>query len=202
MYITYFGITISYLCSIIYHIFNIGSSFHDSCLLSSVDYFGIISHLIGCMITLVYYAYYHELLVKLIYVTIFTTIGIACMIMNYYQMFTTIANTKMNSFKRTLFFSFIVVISLPSQLKVCSNISEPDAEIIKNVIFTDIAYLSAALIYSCKYPEKWFPGYCDLFNSHALFHIIIIIAGLGSIRSLSLISYHQIHVVSFQTLEE
>lgn len=200
MYITYIGITISYLCSIIYHTFNIGSSFYDSCLLSSVDYFGIISHLIGCMITLVYYAYYHELLVKLIYVTIFTTIGVACMIMNYYQMFTTIANTKMNSSKRTLFFMFIAFISLPSQLKVCLNISEHmpyNAEIIKNVIFTDFTYLSAALIYSCKYPEKWFPGYCDLFNSHALFHIFIIIAGLGSIRSLSLISYHQIHMISF-----
>ncbi|KAH9417870.1 hypothetical protein DERP_013131 [Dermatophagoides pteronyssinus] len=192
MSITYTGITISYYCSILYHIFNIGSSYEFSCFLTRLDYFGIIFHLIGCMLTLVYFVYYHHSsFIQFGYVLMFIIIGSICLLMNYYSMFTSIVNTNMNGWKRTLIFVLVAALSLPPQLKICWNYP---LKIVSFVLMTDFSYLLAGLIYSLKYPERLFPGHCDLFSSHAIFHIIIIIAGIGSMHSLSMISYYQINM--------
>lgn len=190
MSITYTGITMSYYCSILYHIFNIGSSYEQSCFLSRLDYFGIIFHLIGCMLTLVYFVYYHQSFIQFGYVTMFICVGSICLWMNYHSMFTSIANTNMNSSKRTMIFILVATLSLPPQFTIVDNYPW---KIVHNVLMTDISYLLAGLIYSLKYPERLFTGHCDLFNSHTIFHIIIVIAGIGSMRSLSMISYYEIN---------
>ena len=108
-----------------------------------------------------------------------------------HSMFTSIANTNMNSSKRTMIFILVATLSLPPQFTIVDNYPW---KIVHNVLMTDISYLLAGLIYSLKYPERLFPGHCDLFSSHAIFHIIIIIAGIGSMHSLSMISFYQINM--------
>lgn len=37
-------------------------------------------------------------------------------------------------------------------------------------------YIGGAIIYACRFPERWFPGKFDLFGqSHNIFHIAVIV---------------------------
>lgn len=178
------GIGMSLLCSVIYHLFNTGS-FELSRFLSQVDYFGIILHLIGCMLALVYFAFYNYATFQVAYVLLFAVIGLVCLLMNYHCMFSSVTN-RMNSVQRSAFFSFVVFLSLPPQFYVGFRYSW---YLVQMSIFTDSLYVLAALVYSSKWPEKFYPGQFDLFNSHTIFHLLIIAAGYGSAKSISSISY-------------
>ncbi|UXI19566.1 Putative Asparagine synthetase [Sarcoptes scabiei] len=190
MSITFTGVTISLYCSFLYHTFNVGSSYEFSCFLTRIDYFGIIFHLMGCMITLVYFVYYFDSFRQLLFLSIFISLTFVCFAMNYFSMFSSMANHQMDSTKRALIFISIALISLPPQLEIFSNYPR---KIIQTSLTTDLLYLFAALIYSSKCPERFFPGHCDLFSSHTIFHILIIFTGLGSLQSLTLISDFQLN---------
>lgn len=182
------GIIMSFYCSVVYHTFNTGS-FEMSCFLSRLDYFGIILHLIGCMLALVYFAYYDRIVLQVLYLMLFTTILVISMIMNYHSMFSSVAK-NMSSLKRTLFFFFVAFLSLPPQIECLLNSSQ----VMLHICVTDLAYVMSAFAYTLKYPERLFPGRFDLFNSHAIFHILIVISGFGSIKTISLIAFDKINM--------
>lgn len=188
MSVTYTGISMSYYCSVWYHVFN-SCTFEMSCFLSRVDYFGIILHLIGCMLTLVYFVYYHHPTLLRFYVSLFAVVGLVCLTMNYHSMFSSITR-NMSGHRRTLFFSLVAILSLPPQVEL--SFRHYPLHLTTTAYLTDAAYIAAALVYWLKYPERLCPGRYDLLNSHTIFHIIVVIAGLGSVRSLSLISYHEV----------
>ncbi|KAF8668237.1 HlyIII protein [Rhizoctonia solani] len=48
------------------------------------------------------------------------------------------------------------------------------------IALTGIMYMSGALIYACRVPERWFPGTFDFFgSSHQIFHVCVVIAALS-----------------------
>ena len=180
----YIGIGMSLFCSVMYHMFN-ASSFEMSRFLSQVDYFGIICHITGCMLSLVYFTFYNQQTIQMIYLGLFAVIGVLCVVMNYYCLFSSVTN-RMNCFQRSIFFSFIVLLSLPPQVYIGFRYSW---HLVKLAFITDWLYILAAIVYSSKCPEKIYPGTFDLFNSHTIFHILIVTAGYGSTKSLSSLSH-------------
>lgn len=187
MALAYTGIIMSLYCSVMYHIFNTGS-YEMSCFLSRLDYFGIILHLIGVMLALVYFVYYHNPLFQILYVISFIIIGIIFLTMNYHSMFCS-CTKSMSCFKRTVFFVFVAFLSIPPQIDYSFKTSW---YLTFHMFATDSVYFLAAIVYSMKYPEKWMPGQFDLFCSHAIFHIFIVMGGFGSINSISMIAHEKI----------
>ncbi|KAI2807657.1 Adiponectin receptor protein 2 [Blomia tropicalis] len=179
----FIGIWMSYLCSVIYHVFNT-SSFELARFLSQVDYFGITLHLIGVMLALVYFSFYHHLYFQLLYTGMYFILGAVCLVMNYFCMFNSCTN-HMNSYQRSAFFCFIAMLSMPPQIYVGYLHSWT---LFAMCFGSDMLYVIGAIIYSSKCPEKLSPGSFDLFSSHTIFHLFIIAAGYGSTVSLTLLS--------------
>lgn len=179
----YFGIGICFLCSVVYHTFNCGS-FESSRFLSQVDYFGIILHIIGVMLALVYFTFYSYAPLRMAYVTLYLLLCVVCLGMNYHCMFSSVTN-RMNSVQRSAFFIFVVAFSVPPQVYMGFRYSWT---MFFTAIFTDSLYLIGAAIYSSKIPEKWWPGVFDFCNSHTIFHLFIWAAAYGSTYSLTMLS--------------
>jgi adiponectin receptor len=49
-----------------------------------------------------------------------------------------------------------------------------------------VLYITGALVYAMRIPERWFPGKCDVwFHSHQLFHILVIAAAIVHYHGIS-----------------
>ena len=57
-----------------------------------------------------------------------------------------------------------------------------------HALLSDSLYFIAAVIYSSKIPEKWWPGKFDLCNSHTIFHVFIWAAAYEATQALSMLS--------------
>lgn len=183
MSLTYMGISLCFFCSIVYHVFNT-STMQMSSFLSQVDYFGIILHIICLMLSLVYFAYYNHPLKQFCFLVMFVVIGCICLFMNYHCMFNT-CNKKMSGQVRVTFFISLVIFSVPPQVEIGTLYSW---KLFVQTLATDMCYVFAALVYLFKYPERAFPGKFDLFNSHCLFHVFIIISSFMAFFSLDSVS--------------
>lgn len=176
----YVGILASYYCSIVYHIFNVDSR-EQACFLSQVDYFGIILHLVGNLTAVGYFVYYDQPWAQLVYVLTFLSIGAISLTMNYHAMLSSVSN-RMSCRKRVAFFIGGAVFSLPPQFAIVPKFG--DWGLAVSAFASDACYILAAGVYLLKWPERLMPGRFDLFNSHAVFHLLIITAAHGTLYSL------------------
>ena len=56
---------------------------------------------------------------------------------------------------------------------------------------TFLSFAGGALLYAMRIPEKWFPGYCDIwFQSHQIFHICVVAAAFVHYHGICLLSAH------------
>lgn len=180
----YVGILASYYCSIVYHVFNVDGR-QQACFLSQVDYFGIILHLLGNLTAVGYFVYYDQLWSQVTYVTTFLLIGVISLTLNYYAMLSSVSN-RMSSTKRVAFFIGVAIFSLPPQFAIGPKFE--DWRLGVNAFVSDACYILAAGVYLAKWPERTLPGRFDLFNSHAVFHLLIITAAHATLYSLNALS--------------
>ena len=171
----------------IYHTFN-SCTYERSCFLSQVDYFGIILHLLLVLIALVYFSTYTLPILQAFYVLFYILVLIACLCMNYHCMFSSVTN-RMSSSQRSWFFIVVATASIPPSILVGPI---HGWWMVFRIIGNDLIYVMGALVYATKYPEKLRPGLFDLFNSHTIFHLFIILAGYQTTVSLSILSKYAI----------
>lgn len=47
-------------------------------------------------------------------------------------------------------------------------------------ILEAVFYISGAMVYASRYPEKAWPGSCDIFgSSHQIFHVLVLLGALS-----------------------
>uniref|UniRef100_A0A914HXA2 Uncharacterized protein n=1 Tax=Globodera rostochiensis TaxID=31243 RepID=A0A914HXA2_GLORO len=117
-------------------------------LFSKLDYAGISLLIIGSFVPWLYYAFYCRALPMAIYISMIVILGIAALVVSLFDKF---AHPKFRPLRAIASFHWLVLMG--------------------------ILYLTGATIYIVRFPERCFPGKCDILcQSHQLFHLFVIFA--------------------------
>lgn len=61
------------------------------------------------------------------------------------------------------------------------------------LILMGVLYITGALLYALRIPERFFPGKCDVwFHSHQLFHILVIAAAVVHYQGISELAIYRL----------
>ncbi|XP_073815888.1 adiponectin receptor protein-like [Musca autumnalis] len=157
-------------------------------LFSKLDYCGIALLIMGSFVPWLYYGFYCHNHLKIIYLSIVCVLGCAAIIVSLWDKF---SEPKFRPLRAGVFLCFGVSGIIPLvHYGVMEGFS---AQISKSslgwFLLMGIFYISGALLYAFRIPERWFPGKCDLwFQSHQIFHVLVVAAAFVQYHSISQIS--------------
>ncbi|KAJ9633866.1 uncharacterized protein PV06_05698 [Exophiala oligosperma] len=160
------------ICSIMWHTMN---SIADKCLLdrfACVDYTGISFLVAASILSTEWTAFYCEPLSRSVYMTMTTLLGIAGVILPWRESF----NRADMAWARVSFFVTMAITGFAPviQLNYTRGVAWTFyfyAPVTKSVM----VYLTGAIIYASKVPEKWWPGLFDYAGgSHNIWHLAVL----------------------------
>lgn len=172
-----FSIFITFLFSSIMHTF-----YPQSCQicknLQKLDYTGINIQIFSSMATFIYYAFYCEKQIQLIYYTLILLTGTINTIITTLDVLT---HPRYRWIRLLSFTSCLLLFLVPiihRSLLVNKNIIEKNTFREELIYFTiaTLIFIVAFLVFAFRIPEKFSPGKYDLFmHSHQLFHFLAVI---------------------------
>ena len=154
-----------------------------------LDYTGINLLIAGTFSTFVYYAFYCNIIIQKIYYSLILGIALIIIPISKLKIFST---AKYRWIRTTTFILYGCSFLAPIIHRISIN------EINDNTFYVELnyfilsgsMYITGILFYISRYPEKRFPGKCDLFgSSHQIFHIFVLLGGfftlIGSVVSMT-----------------
>ena len=146
--------------------------------LQKLDYIGINIQIFSSMATFIYYAFYCEKEIQIIYYILILLTGIINTIITTLNVLTEFRYrwVRLISFIISIFLFLIPIIH--RVLLINNNILEKNSFTEELIYFTisSIIFMSALLIFVFRIPEKFSPGLFDVcFHSHQLFHILAVL---------------------------
>ncbi|KIW50716.1 hypothetical protein PV05_09504 [Exophiala xenobiotica] len=160
------------ICSIMWHTMN---SIADKCLLdrfACVDYTGISFLVAASILSTEWTAFYCEPVSRSVYMTMTTLLGIAGVILPWRESF----NRADMAWARVSFFVTLAVTGFAPvvQLNYTRGV-EWTFYFYAPVTKSLLVYLTGAIIYASKVPEKWRPGLFDYVGgSHNIWHLAVL----------------------------
>lgn len=145
-------------------------------LFSKLDYCGIAFLIIGSFVPWLYYGFYCNFQPKLIYLVLVVVLGTAAIIVSLWDKF---SEPRFRSVRAGVFMGFGLSGVVPA---VHYLIAEGWFRAVYQASFgwlclMGMLYITGALFYALRVPERFFPGKCDIwFHSHQIFHILVIAA--------------------------
>lgn len=138
-----------------------------------VDYAGIAALISASFYPPVYYSFMCSPLLRNIYLTIITVVGIAAVLVSLVPVFQA---PKYRNFRAALFFGMGLSGVAPVLHKLILHHSEPEALYTTAYeIAMGFFYGLGALVYAARIPERWKPGKFDIAgHSHQLFHLLVV----------------------------
>jgi len=143
-------------------------------LFAKFDYCGIAFLTVGSFVPWLYYSFYCDYTPKVIYLTIVVILGISAVIVSLWDKFGT---PSLRPFRATVFIVFgLSGIAPATHYAVVNGWEKSISEAALGwLIFMGVLYITGALLYAFRVPERFFPGKVDiLFHSHQLFHCFVI----------------------------
>ncbi|XP_029466533.1 adiponectin receptor protein 2-like isoform X1 [Rhinatrema bivittatum] len=153
-------------------------------ILSRLDYCGIAILTMGSFIPWLYYTFYCSPQPRIIYLVAICILGA-----------TTIIITQWERFSRPEYRIFRVAVFLG--LGLCGVIPTLHITILEGflkastygqtewLIVMALLYILGAAFYTARIPERFFPGWCDIwFHSHQIFHVLVILGALVHLYSI------------------
>ena len=174
LFIMLFSSIICLLFSSIYHLLrDISNNYHK--ILSKFDYAGISILIAGSCYPPYYYFFFCSQNLIIFYLSFITIFGL---IVFFYTLLSDSHLSKNRKLRGILFLIFGISAGIPIiQMTFFKNTIKgygigPN---ILNWVLGGISYIIGALLYINRFPEKFFPGYFDIYGaSHQLFHILVI----------------------------
>uniref|UniRef100_A0A0N5AAN0 Adiponectin receptor protein n=1 Tax=Syphacia muris TaxID=451379 RepID=A0A0N5AAN0_9BILA len=143
---------------------------------SKLDYTGISLLIVGSFIPFLYYAFYCRPLPMFIYSSSICVLGVCAVIVSLWDKF---AEPKFRPVRAGVF----LAMGLSSIVPVLHLWIIDGLRILLEqasfhwLVLMGVLYITGALLYATRTPERCFPGKCDLwFQSHQLFHMFVIAA--------------------------
>ncbi|KAL3983154.1 hemolysin-III related family protein [Acanthocheilonema viteae] len=147
-------------------------------LFSKLDYTGITLLIVGSFIPWIYYGFYCRLVPMIVYLTMISVLGIAAIIVSLWDKF---AQPHYRPLRAAIFIAMGLSSVVPAlDILITDGISYllNEASLFWFILM-GILYITGAVLYATRTPEKCFPGRFDLWlQSHQLFHMLVIAAAL------------------------
>ncbi|KAM3725172.1 Adiponectin receptor protein [Dirofilaria immitis] len=154
-------------------------------LFNKLDYTGITLLIVGSFIPWIYYGFYCRVVPMIIYLTMISVLGIAAVIVSLWDKF---AQPQYRPFRAIIFIAMGLSSVVPAfDILINDGISYllNEASLLW-LLLMGILYITGALLYATRTPEKCFPGRFDLWlQSHQLFHMFVIAAALVHLYGVS-----------------
>ncbi|KAI9492618.1 hemolysin-III related-domain-containing protein [Zychaea mexicana] len=161
-------------CSCVYHIFACHSkSVSVAC--NSIDYLGIIFNNIGSWLLVYHYYFYCEPHLQTFYIFTYLVVcgtAAAMLVIPRFQ-------AEEYMWMRTITFVFVGFAGVTGFVHAgLLHGTDMMFEIgLGRIFITSFFYVSGALVFGLRWPERSFPGRCDIwFQSHTIFHILCLCA--------------------------
>lgn len=153
---------------------------------SILDYCGISLLILGSIISWVSYTFYCYFWWKILYLSFTTAFGLTVILISLQESFSSPEYRPVRAGIFTLFgLCGVVPFAHFWWLEGLNKLME----IGKPVFFTAFLYISGAVLYALRVPERMFPGRFDiLFQSHQIFHVLVLLATMVNYLGLSRIS--------------
>lgn len=160
---------------------------------SKLDYVGIAMLIMGSFVPWVYYGFYCHLEPKIGYITAVCILGLGCIVVSLWDKF---SQPQFRPLRAGLFMGLGLSAVIPcGHYFVVKGIWSAFYEASMGWLLLMAAlYISGALFYAFRIPERFFPGKCDiLFQSHQIFHLLVVAAAF--------VHYHGVTEMAVQRLQ-
>ncbi len=178
------GAILCLACSTLFHTVSCHSEF-VSAVFSRLDYAGIAFLIVGSIIPWLYYGFYCQPYARVTYMAAVVVLGLATVGLTMWERF----NTPNYRVFRTSVFVSLGGVSVVPCLHYCMQngleASVAEASMHCTAIMAAL-YLTGALLYAARIPERFLPGKCDIwFHSHQIFHVLVIAAAFVHYHGIS-----------------
>ncbi|XP_027203162.2 adiponectin receptor protein-like [Dermatophagoides pteronyssinus] len=188
----FFGVFVCLFQSTLYHLFS-SHSLKLNKLFAKLDYCGI-TILIGCsFIPWIHYGFYNSPLLQIWYISFTIICTIICVMFCIYDPF---CNPRYHHYRTLMFMAHGFLVFVPAihwisrEMNNDRSLLSLDHRAHLLIFIQGITFLTGSLIYIFKLPESIYPNitiFSLWFNSHQLFHILVIFGLVIYYHSLILI---------------
>eukprot|EP00092_Neocalanus_flemingeri_P046931 GFUD01052982.1.p1 GENE.GFUD01052982.1~~GFUD01052982.1.p1 ORF type:complete len:313 (+),score=56.64 GFUD01052982.1:138-1076(+) len=145
---------------------------------SKLDYAGISILIIGSGIPWIYYGFYCDFIYKVVYISSICVLSVGTIIVTMIDKFSTAAYRPVRA---TLFvcLGLFGIVPFTHLVIIYGWEGAKDLAAVQHVLLGAFLYISGAVLYGARIPERFMPGRCDLWcQSHQIFHAFVVAAAL------------------------
>lgn len=161
-------------------------------LFNKLDYCGIAFLTMGSFVPWLYYGFYCQMGVKIIYMVLTFSLGTACIIVSLWDKF---SEPRFRALRAAVFIAFGLSGVIPA-IHIVSTVGFWDAVDKASLGWLSLMaflYISGAIIYAVRIPERLFPGKFDIwFQSHQIFHVFVIAAAFVHYHGITEIAVYRL----------
>lgn len=161
-------------------------------LFNKLDYCGIALLTMGSFVPWLYYSFYCQLSPKIIYLTLISVLGTAAIVVSMFDAF---AAPQYRPLRAGVFIALGLSGVIPAIHYV---VLEGFHSAIYHasmgwLVLMALLYITGAVIYAVRFPERLFPGKFDLwFQSHQIFHVFVVAAAFVHFHGISEIANYRL----------
>lgn len=162
-------------CSTLFHTLNCHSK-PVRAIFHRLDYAGIVILIVGSVIPWLYYGFYCQFYLKWIYISAVGVFGFITLILIMWEKFN---KPAFRVYRAIVFVTLALVSALPIlQFLYVNGYTESITKgSINKTLLMGALYISGAVLYAARIPERFMPGKCDIwFQSHQIFHVLVVAA--------------------------
>lgn len=164
-------------CSALFHLVSCHSE-PVSKAWNKCDFAGIVFLIVGSFFPAIYYAFFCDYILQLVYLSVIILLGTVTLVFSVSNKY----STPKYRIHRTGLFLALGLSGLVPALHVIikGGLEELNrSNLIPWFLLMGVLYISGAVIYGLRIPEKWYPGFFDYwFHSHQIFHAFVVAAAL------------------------
>lgn len=178
--------------SFIYHTLCCNENRRISILFAKFDYCGISFLTVGSFFPWLYYSFYCDWKPQVIYLSIVITLGLIAVIVSTFDSF---AGPRFRPLRAGVFITFGLSGIAPATHYCYVNGWQKslDEAALGWLILMGLLYITGALLYALRIPERFFPGKLDIwFHSHQLFHCFVIAGAFVHYHGITLMALYRL----------
>ncbi|KAH8332358.1 hypothetical protein KR074_001759 [Drosophila pseudoananassae] len=161
-------------------------------LFSKLDYCGIALLIMGSFVPWLYYGFYCHYQPKVIYLTVVCVLGLLSIVVSLWDKF---SEPGLRPLRAGVFMSFGLSGIIPAvHYSIMEGwFSQMSRASLGWLILMGLLYITGALLYALRVPERWFPGKFDIWGqSHQIFHILVIAAAFVHYHGISEMAMYRV----------
>lgn len=163
-------------------------------LFNKLDYCGIALLTMGSFIPWLYYSFYCRIEPKIIYIILIFVLGAFCIVVSMWDKF---AQPKFRPIRAGMFIGLGLsgIIPLIHFIITDGFYDAFNKAALGWLLLMALLYISGAIIYAMRFPEKVWPGKFDIwFQSHQIFHIFVVAAAFVHYHGISMIAANRLTI--------